>query len=172
MATKEETYRSLLGQIGAMPRMDRKSLLGEVAGMLYGRFGFWWSGFYLSDSLPWVDEVRCAGKDEGPGTGLSKGPWLVLGPNFGPPACEMIRYGRGVCGTAWAERRTVVVPDVDLFPGHIACSSESRSEIVVPVFLGEEAAGVLDIDSRVLSAFDTTDAVWLERICREVARRL
>ena len=82
-----------------------------------------------------------------------------------------IGYGKGVCGTAWKERRTVVVPDVEQFPGHIACSSESRSEIVVPVFEGEEVVAVLDIDSRELATFDETDRKWLEEVCRCLAQR-
>jgi L-methionine (R)-S-oxide reductase len=105
--------------------------------------------------------VRCDGKEE---ESDGKGQWLILGPNVGPPACERISFGRGVCGTAWKERKTIIVPDVDEFPGHIACSSESRSEIVVPVFIDNEVAGVLDIDSRKLAAFDETDAEWLQQI--------
>ena len=89
---------------------------------------------------------------------------MVLGPFQGPLACVHIGYGKGVCGTAWKERRTVVVPDVEQFPGHISCSSESRSEIVVPVFHGDEVIAVLDIDSRDLNTFDEVDARWLERI--------
>ena len=95
---------------------------------------------------------------------LSEGDKLVLGPFQGPMACTRIRKGRGVCGTAWAEARTQVVPDVDQFPGHIACSSASRSEIVVPLMREGNVIGVLDIDSERLSAFDATDQKWLERV--------
>ena len=89
---------------------------------------------------------------------------LILGPFQGPLACVHIGYGKGVCGTAWKERRTVVVPDVEEFPGHIACSSESRSEVVVPMFRGEEVVAVLDIDSRELGTFDDVDARYLEQL--------
>lgn len=89
---------------------------------------------------------------------------LVLGPFQGPVACTRLPYGRGVCGTAWERRETIVVPDVEQFPGHIACSSLSRSEIVVPIFKDDDVVGVLDIDSKDLSAFDQTDAFWLEKI--------
>ena len=94
---------------------------------------------------------------------------LTLGPFQGPLACVHIGYGKGVCGTAWKERRTVVVPDVEQFPGHIACSSESRSEIVVPVFKGEEVVAVLDIDSRELATFDDTDRRYLEQVAALIA---
>ena len=109
--------------------------------MLHATFGFWWTGFYrVLDGM------------------------LVLGPFQGPLACTRIKYGKGVCGTAWREARTQVVPDVDLFPGHIACSSASRSEIVVPIKLNGEVVGVLDIDSAELNTFDEVDAEWLEKV--------
>ena len=114
--------------------------MAETAALIYERMKFFWVGFYI---------VR--------------GSELVLGPFQGPPACLRIGYGRGVCGTAWKEARTIVVPDVEAFPGHIACSSLSRSEIVVPVADGISA--VLDIDSTSPSTFDDTDALWLEKIC-------
>ena len=117
--------------------------MANVAAALHEAFGFWWTGFYrvLNDEL-------------------------LLGPFQGPLACVHIAYGRGVCGTAWKERRTVVVPDVEEFPGHIACSSESRSEVVVPVFQGDAVIAVLDIDSRELGTFDEEDARYLERVVR------
>ena len=90
---------------------------------------------------------------------------LVLGPFQGPIACTRIRYGKGVCGTAWKEVRTLIVPDVDQFPGHIACSSESKSEIVIPIVKEGKVIGVLDIDSNILNSFDETDAHYLEEIC-------
>ena len=139
--------------------------------MLQERFGFLWTGFYFAEDLPGIDALRCSGKDEGDSDLYSKGPWLILGPGVGPPACERIRYGRGVCGTAWKEDRTVIVPDVDLFPGHIACSSESRSEIVVPL-KSDRVLGVLDIDSREIGTFDEADAMWLERICGIISRSM
>ena len=95
---------------------------------------------------------------------------LVLGPFQGPMACSRIPFGRGVCGTAWKEAATVIVPDVDAFPGHIACSSASRSEIVVPVFYDEKVIAVLDIDSAELNTFDSVDKEWLEKICSFIQR--
>ena len=141
--TKEETYSSLLAQARSLLSGERDIIarMANLAALLHGGMGFWWTGFY-----------RVSGEE------------LVLGPFQGPVACIRIPRGRGVCGTAWQERRSIVVPDVDLFPGHIACSSESRSEIVVPVFRQGEVVAVLDIDSRELSAFDDTDRMWLERI--------
>ncbi len=111
--------------------------------MIHQTFGFWWTGFY-----------RVIGNE------------LVLGPFQGPLACSRISYGRGVCGTAWKEGRTIIVPDVDKFPGHIACSSASKSEIVVPVFdkTGATIIAVLDIDSDELNKFDDIDQRWLESI--------
>ena len=137
----------------AYPRLwqDLKLMLGDegdsvarmanICALVSERMHFFWTGFY-----------RVSGEE------------LVLGPFQGPSACFRIRYGRGVCGTAWKERRTVVVPDVEAFPGHIACSSLSRSEIVVPVYSGNEITAVLDIDSTDLSTFDDTDALWLGKI--------
>ena len=140
--TKEERYKSLLPQVKALceGEDDMIAKMANVAALLHTEFGFWWTGFYRV-----VDSE------------------LLLGPFQGHIACVHIAYGRGVCGTAWKERRTVVVPDVEEFPGHIACSSESRSEIVVPLFKGDDVIAVLDIDSRELNTFDDTDARWLEQ---------
>ena len=140
---KEERYGHLLPQVAALceGESDLIAKMANVSALLHQEFGFWWTGFY-----------RVAGDE------------LLLGPFQGPLACVHIGYGKGVCGTAWKERRTVVVPDVEQFPGHIACSSESRSEIVVPMFRGSEVIAVLDIDSRDLNTFDEVDARWLERI--------
>jgi GAF domain-containing protein len=115
--------------------------MANVASMLHETFQFWWTGFY-----------RVVGNE------------LVLGPFQGPMACTRIRKGRGVCGTAWEKAETIVVPDVDLFPGHIACSSASRSEIVVPLMQDGQVVGVLDIDSAHLATFDQTDREFLEQV--------
>lgn len=119
--------------------------MANAAALIHEEFGFWWTGFYIV-----------------------KGSELVLGPFQGPVACTRIPFGKGVCGTAWKRGETVVVPDVELFPGHIACSSLSRSEIVVPVFDSSEIRAVLDIDSKELSTFDETDSLWLERIVKHI----
>ena len=141
--TKRERYEALLPQIEAVVEgePDLIANMANVAAMLHETFGFWWTGFYRVES------------DE-----------LVLGPFQGPMACTRIKKGRGVCGTAWAEAATQVVPDVDKFPGHIACSSASRSEIVVPVFQQGQIIAVLDIDSAELNTFDQTDRHYLEQI--------
>ena len=123
---------------------DENDLIANMANsaaLLHEAFGFWWTGFYIV-------------KDE----------QLVLGPFQGPVACTRIGFGKGVCGTAWERRETIVVPDVHKFPGHIACSSLSQSEIVVPMFRNDEVYAVLDIDSKVLATFDDTDKEWLEKI--------
>ena len=140
---KEQKYELLHKQIAALVdgESDTIANMANVAAMIHAPFGFWWTGFY-----------RVVGEE------------LVLGPFQGPLACSRIRYGRGVCGTAWKEGATQVVPDVELFPGHIACSSLSRSEIVVPVWSDEEIVAVLDIDSEHLATFDQVDKLWLERI--------
>lgn len=141
--TKQERYEALLPQIKAVVEgeADLIANMANVSAMLHETFGFWWTGFYRV-----VDEE------------------LVLGPFQGPMACTRIRKGRGVCGTAWAKEETQVVPDVDKFPGHIACSSASRSEIVVPVFHEGEIIAVLDIDSAQLNTFDDVDRSFLEKI--------
>ena len=141
--TKQETYSLIYKQIASLlsGECDGIATMANVAAMLKDSFRFWWTGFY-----------RVIGGE------------LILGPFQGPVACMHIGYGKGVCGTAWKERRTVVVPDVEQFPGHIACSSESRSEIVVPVMQKGAVVAVLDIDSRELNTFDDVDAEWLEKI--------
>ena len=140
---KEEKYRELLPKVRALVdgETDRIANMANVAALLHLEMDFWWTGFY-----------RVEGQE------------LVLGPFQGPVACTRIPFGRGVCGTAWRERKTIVVPDVEQFSGHIACSSESRSEIVVPVWQGDEIVAVLDIDSRELGTFDETDRHYLEQI--------
>ena len=146
---KEEKYRILYPQIEALTEGEDDMIanMANISSMLHQTFGFWWTGFYR------VLENGDTGNEE-----------LVLGPFQGPLACSRIGFGKGVCGTAWARRETVIVPDVDLFPGHIACSSASRSEIVVPVFQGERISAVLDIDSDRTDTFDNTDKIWLEKI--------
>lgn len=141
--TKTERYEALLPQIASVveDESDMIANMANIASMLHEAFGFWWTGFYRV-----LDGV------------------LVLGPFQGPLACTRIKLGRGVCGTAWQQAQTIVVPDVDQFPGHIACSSASRSEIVVPVKIKGEVVAVLDIDSAELNTFDETDKVYLERL--------
>ena len=140
--TEEEKYRELLRQAESLlsDETDSTARMASLTALLHTKMGFWWTGFY-----------RVQGDD------------LILGPFQGPVACLRIPYGRGVCGTAWKEGRTLIVPDVEKFPGHIACSSESRSEIVVPVWRQGRVVAVLDIDSRELNRFDDVDRLWLER---------
>lgn len=146
---KEEKYRTLYSQIKSLSEgeSDMIANMANISAMIHATFGFWWTGFYRV----------C--RDSADSRGI-----LVLGPFQGPLACSRIPYGRGVCGTAWAKGETVIVPDVDSFPGHIACSSASRSEIVVPVVHDNEIIGVLDIVSAELDTFDETDKLWLEKI--------
>ena len=147
---KNATYQLLVKQVESLLEGEHNSVgqLANAAALIHEAIGAWWTGFYLV-------------KDEA----------LQLGPFQGPVACYSIKRGRGVCGTAWAEDRTVVVPDVEAFPGHIACSSQSRSEIVVPLHDSQgNVAGVLDIDSRELAAFDEEDARWLEAIARVIEK--
>lgn len=146
MNTKEEKYAELFPQIKSIleGETDMIANMANVAAVLHEEFKFWWTGFY-----------RVVSEDT-----------LLLGPFQGPLACTRIKKGRGVCGTAWEENTTQVVPDVHLFPGHIACSSLSQSEIVVPVHdRGGRVVAVLDIDSERLSTFDEIDKLWLEKIC-------
>lgn len=143
--TKEELYATLLPQIESIveDEPDMIANMANISACLMDTFHFWWVGFY-----------RVIGSE------------LVLSPFQGPLACTRIKKGRGVCGTSWLEERTVVVPDVDQFPGHIACSSASRSEIVVPVFKDGAVIAVLDIDSERLNTFDDTDKLWLEKLVK------
>ena len=148
--TKQEQYEAFLPQLQGLidETQETVSVLANVSAALHAEFGWWWTGFYL---------VR--------------GDRLVLGPFQGSLACYQIPFGRGVCGAAWKQRQTIVVPDVEAFPGHIACSSLSRSEIVVPIFDAEdEVRGVLDIDSKDLACFDETDRHYLEQAMQWLAQ--
>ena len=151
---KTENYRLVERQLAALleGETDPIAKMANVAAVLHAEFGFWWTGFYR------VVPDRHSGLDPESGE-------LILGPFQGPVACMHIPYGKGVCGTAWARNETVAVPDVEAFPGHIACSAASRSEIVVPVH-GRDGAvvAVLDIDSDKLGTFDEVDREWLEKI--------
>ena len=145
MGTKEEQYQALLPQIKGLleGEPDLVANLANTAGALKEQFGWLWVGFYLV-----------------------KGDELVLGPFQGPVACTRIKKGRGVCGTSWQDARTLIVDDVEKFPGHIACSSSSVSEIVVPVLnIAGQVVGVLDVDSERFDVLDETDAVYLQRVC-------
>jgi GAF domain-containing protein len=141
--TKEEQYKNILLQIQALVEgeMDIIANMANVAAVLKAQFNWWWIGFYLV-----------------------KGNELVLAPFQGPVACTRIAKGRGVCGAAWLQQKTMVVDDVHKFPGHIACSAESKSEIVVPIFKNKEVVAVLDADSEYLAHFDETDKRFLEKI--------
>lgn len=145
VGNKEQQYQTLFPQIESLLAGENNTIanMANVAAALKQTFNFFWVGFYIV-------------KDD----------MLVLAPFQGPIACTRIRYGKGVCGTAWKEATTQIVPDVDLFPGHIACNSDSKSEIVVPVIRDGKVVAVLDIDSDKLNSFDETDAVYLEKICR------
>ena len=152
MMTKQEQYEQLLPQVCALieGEHDEVAVMSNVVAALHEAMGFFWTGFY-----------RVVNNE------------LLVGPFQGPTACFHIAYGRGVCGTAWKTGRTQVVPDVEQFPGHIACSSLSRSEIVVPLLDGQGIVrGVLDIDSKELAQFDETDARYLERAAAIIAREL
>ena len=143
---KVERYHLLQQQIKALSagETDQVAVMANVAAAIHLEMGFWWTGFYRVQNGE-----------------------LVLGPFQGPVACMHIGYGKGVCGTSWKQGETIVVPDVEQFPGHIACSSESRSEIVVPVRSAEgEIIAVLDIDSKDLATFDEVDKQWLEEIVK------
>lgn len=148
---KAERYRFFLPQFELLisDQKEEVSVLANASAALHEAFGFFWVGFYLV-------------KDD----------QLVLGPFQGSAACYCIRKGKGVCGTAWAETRTLIVPDVEQFPGHIACSSLSRSEIVVPILAGGRVKGVLDVDSDQLNSFDETDRHYLEKIAAAIAKTI
>ena len=143
--SKTETYQNLLQQIESLVAGETDSIanMANVAAVLHEAFGFWWTGFYRVE-----------------------GQQLVLGPFQGPIACTRIPFGKGVCGTAWQRAETVIVPNVHEFAGHIACSSASNSEIVVPILHNGQVFAVLDIDSKDFNTFDETDQLYLEQIVR------
>ncbi len=150
--SKQEQYEAFLPQLQGLidDTQEAVSVMANVCAALQTEFGWWWTGFYL------VRDKR-----------------LILGPFQGPVACYQIPFGRGVCGTAWERRATVIVPDVEEFPGHIACSSLSRSEIVVPVFDARgEVCAVLDIDSKELACFDETDRRYLEQAMQSLSKAI
>ena len=140
---KKDKYSELYKQNASVTEEETDPIanMANAVAMIHQAFGFWWTGFYIA-----------------------RGDQLVLGPFQGPPACTRIPFGKGVCGTAWMRKESIIVPDVEEFPGHIACSSLSRSEIVVPVIQNSEVTAVIDIDSKELDTFDDTDRIWLEKI--------
>ena len=144
---KQQKYENLIEQVKAFAESERDeiALMANVAAIIHETFHFWWTGFY-----------RVVGQE------------LVLGPFQGPVACTRIKFGRGVCGTACKEKRSIVVNDVEEFPGHIACSSASRSEIVVPIFRDGEVVAELDIDSEKLATFDEIDKKYLEILTHHI----
>jgi len=146
---KEQRYEALLPEVEALTENETDAVanMANIAAAIHAKMGFHWTGFY-----------RVVGEE------------LVLGPFQGPVACTRIRYGRGVCGTAWKEGRTLIVPDVDQFPGHIACSALSRSEIVIPIFRDGKVWGELDIDSAETDTFDAVDEKYLTQLLTPLTR--
>ena len=142
---KADKYTTIFQTIHALVEGESDIIanMANMSALLHEEFGFWWTGFYRVEQ---------------------ESDQLVLGPFQGPVACTRIQFGKGVCGTAWERAETVIVPDVHQFPGHIACSSASNSEIVIPVFQGKKVIAVLDIDSTEFNTFDQTDKEWLEKI--------
>lgn len=151
ITNKEEKYQHFLPdwELLISGETDETAVLANTCAAIREAFGFFWTGFYLV-----------------------KNDQLVLGPFQGDVACYRIRKGRGVCGTAWAEKKTQVVPDVEQFPGHIACSSQSKSEIVVPIIAEDEVIGVLDIDDDKLATFDETDRIYLEKLVEVLVKTI
>lgn len=148
--TKRDKYSLVYKQVEALVEGEDDCIanMSNIAALLHCTFGFWWTGFYVV-----------------------KGDEMVLGPFQGPIACSRIPFGRGVCGTAWKRKESIVVPDVEQFPGHIACSSLSRSEIVVPVLRGGNVIALIDIDSKELNSFDGIDREHLERIADLIGKK-
>ena len=169
METKRETYEALMPQIEALVsgETDLIANMANVSAVLHEAFGFWWTGFYRVTG----EGLQVTGKGlQVTGKGLQVTGELVLGPFQGPMACTRIPYGKGVCGTAWQRGETVIVPDVHAFAGHIACSSESNSEIVVPIWQDGKVIAVLDIDSKDYNTFDETDKIYLVQIAKIISK--
>ena len=147
-SNKEENYKNLLPQIEALVLSEKDLIanLANISAALKSAFNWWWVGFYL------VKQNE-----------------LLLGPFQGPVACTRIGIGRGVCGSAWQQAQTIIVADVEKFPGHIACSSASKSEIVIPIITNQQVIGVLDVDSELLNHFDATDQLYLEKLIRNIS---
>ncbi len=147
-SNKEENYKNLLPQIEALVLSEKDLIanLANISAALKSAFNWWWVGFYL------VKQNE-----------------LILGPFQGPVACTRIGIGRGVCGSAWQQAQTIIVADVEKFPGHIACSSASKSEIVIPIITNQQVIGVLDVDSELLNHFDATDQLYLEKLIRNIS---
>jgi GAF domain-containing protein len=147
-SNKEENYKNLIPQIEALVLSEKDLIanLANISAALKSAFNWWWVGFYL------VKQNE-----------------LILGPFQGPVACTRIGIGRGVCGSAWQQAQTIIVADVEKFPGHIACSSASKSEIVLPIIINNHVIGVLDIDSELLNHFDETDQLYLEKLIRNIS---
>lgn len=147
-SNKEENYKNLLPQIEALVLSEKDLIanLANISAALKSAFNWWWVGFYL------VKQNE-----------------LILGPFQGPVACTRIGIGRGVCGSAWQQAQTIIVADVEKFPGHIACSSASKSEIVIPIIINQQVIGVLDVDSELLNNFDATDQLYLEKLIRNIS---
>jgi GAF domain-containing protein len=147
-SNKEENYKNLLPQIEALVLSEKDLIanLANISAALKSAFNWWWVGFYL------VKQNE-----------------LLLGPFQGPVACTRIGIGRGVCGSAWQQSQTIIVADVEKFPGHIACSSASKSEIVIPIIINQQVIGVLDVDSELLNHFDATDQLYLEKLIRNIS---
>ena len=146
-SNKEENYKNLIPQIEALVLSEKDLIanLANISAALKSAFNWWWVGFYL------VKQNE-----------------LILGPFQGPVACTRIGIGRGVCGSAGQQAQTIIVADVEKFPGHIACSSASKSEIVVPIIINEKVIGVLDVDSELLNHFDEIDQFFLEKLIKNI----
>lgn len=161
--TKEELYATLLPQLEALVESETDEIanMANISACIMETFRFWWVGFYrvMPTTHPYSTINGNIMSEE-----------LVLGPFQGPLACTRIRKGKGVCGTAWEKAETIVVPDVEQFPGHIACSSASKSEIVVPIIKDGKVTALLDIDSEHLGTFDETDKFWLEKLAAIIGR--
>lgn len=150
--TKEKQYKTIISQMDAIwdSSIQITGNLSNITALIKHEFNFWWVGFYFVNSSD----------------------FLELGPFQGPVACTLIPYGKGVCGKSWLLKQTIIVPNVHLFEGHIACSSVSNSEIVVPIVKNNTVLGVLDIDSEFFDTFDNVDAMYLQNICEYISHKM